>query len=197
MSRLPIRLRLSLWYMSLTALVLLIFSYAVYTGLEGRLARNLDEELRSKAQLAASSITFGQGNAIRDAIRRNELSEERLMRLYGFDGTILLQADAEGLETYQVNVSHLLRAQRGQISLETLTFNGETVRMIVVPVRGFNAQTQTQENLYAFQMAYSTERVEDALNFLIQALLLIAPLAIVLSALTGYILAGRALKPVS
>jgi heavy metal sensor kinase len=197
MSRLPIRLRLSLWYMSLTALVLLIFSYAVYTGLEGRLARNLDEELRSKAQLAASSITFGQGNAIRDAIRRNELSEERLMRLYGFDGTILLQADAEGLETYQVNVSHLLRAQRGQISLETLTFNGETVRMIVVPVRGFNAQTQTQENLYAFQMAYSTERVEDALNFLIQALLLIAPLAIVLSALTGYILAGRALQPVS
>jgi hypothetical protein len=58
----PIRLRLSLWYTILTALVLVIFSFALYIGLERQLSTTLDQDLRNQAALASSSITYAGGN---------------------------------------------------------------------------------------------------------------------------------------
>ena len=46
--QLPIRWRLTLWYMSLTTFVLVIFSIAVYVALERQLSENLDEDLRNQ-----------------------------------------------------------------------------------------------------------------------------------------------------
>ena len=94
-SRLPIRWRLSLWYMALTALVLVIFSIAVYVGLRQRLADTLDEDLRSQAALASASVTFGSNggstSAIIDAAYRNQLSDEALLWVLDLKGEPILQ----------------------------------------------------------------------------------------------------------
>ncbi len=197
MNGLPIRWRLSLWYMSLTALVLVIFSFAVYTGLERRLSGNLDQDLRSKASLAASSITFGQGNAILDSVSRKELSEEVLLRVIDLDGELVYNSPDSPIADLPPSAEDIERASRGVITFETVRTDDYSIRMITVPVRAVNINSREQEVVGALQMAYSTARVTDALDLLIQALLIIAPVAIVVAAVSGYYLAGRALQPVS
>ena len=49
----------------------------------------------------------------------------------------------------------------------------------------------------AVQLGYSTRRVDNALDLLLQTLLVIATLAILVAAFIGYVLAGRALQPVA
>lgn len=197
MRGLPIRWRLSLWYMSLMALVLIIFSYAVFVGLERRLSQNLDQDLRSKAALAASSVTFGQGNAILDVIYRNELSGEVLLRVINLDADVVFNAPGSQINDIAVDRGDIERASRGQIIYETIKTSAYSIRMITVPVRAIDVSSGDQRVVGALQMAYSTSRVTEPLDFLIQALLLIAPVAILVSAITGYMLAGRALQPVS
>ena len=192
---LPIRWRLSLWYMSLTALVLVIFSVAVYIGLERRLSATLDEDLRSQASLAASSVTFGGGNAILDAAY--QLSNDALLWVLSLKGTELLKVGGTQFEQFSPQQDEVERAAVGKTTLSTVKVGDQTLRMITVPIRGGDRRGSTNEIVGALQLGYSTSRVEDALDLLVQALLVIAPVAIVIAALTGYLLAGRALRPVA
>lgn len=197
MRHLPIRWRLSLWYMSLTALVLVIFSVAVYIGLERRLSATLDEDLRSQASLAASSVTFGGGNAILDAAYREQLSDEALLWVLRLDGTPALQVRGGQLEEFPPQQDDVDRAAAGKTTLSTVEANDQTLRMITVPIRASDQPGSTNQIVGALQLGYSTSRIEDALDLLMQALVVIAPLAIAIAALTGYLLAGRALRPVA
>jgi heavy metal sensor kinase len=192
---LPIRWRLSLWYMSLTALVLVIFSVAVYIGLERRLSATLDEDLRSQASLAASSVTFGGGNAILDAAY--QLSNDALLWVLSLNGTQMLKVGGTQFEQFSPQQEEVERAAVGKTTLSTVKVGDQTLRMITVPIRGGDRRGSTNEIVGALQLGYSTSRVEDALDLLVQALLVIAPVAIVIAALTGYLLAGRALQPVA
>jgi heavy metal sensor kinase len=192
---LPIRWRLSLWYMSLTALVLVIFSVAVYIGLERRLSATLDEDLRSQASLAASSVTFGGGNAILDAAY--QLSNDALLWVLSLNGTQMLKVGGTQFEQFSPQQDEVERAAVGKTTLSTVKVGDQTLRMITVPIRGGDRRGSTNEIVGALQLGYSTSRVEDALDLLVQALLVIAPVAIVIAALTGYLLAGRALQPVA
>jgi heavy metal sensor kinase len=192
---LPIRWRLSLWYMSLTALVLVIFSVAVYIGLERRLSATLDEDLRSQASLAASSVTFGGGNAILDAAY--QLSNDALLWVLSLNGTQMLKVGGTQFEQFSPQQDEVERAAVGKTTLSTVKVGDQTLRMITVPIRGGDRRGSTNEIVGALQLGYSTSRVEDALDLLVQALLVIAPVAIVIAALTGYLLAGRALRPVA
>jgi signal transduction histidine kinase len=192
LGRIPIRWRLSLWYMTLTALVLVIFSVAVYIGLERRLSENLDDDLRSQASLAAASITASGDTAVLDPTFRKQLSDEVLLWVLDFKGSLVLPVRGEQLGTIPVRKASISRAFYGLTTYDTIHAGGQHLRTITVPVRN-DAGTPA----YALQLGYSTSRIEDALELLIQALLVIAPLAIIVAALTGYLLAGRALQPVA
>ena len=195
--RLPIRWRLSLWYMTLTALVLVVFSVAVYIGLERRLSETLDRDLRSQASLAASSVTFGGGDAILDAAYRDQLSDEALLWVLDLNGNPVLQVRGEQLEEIPPQQEDVNRAAAGNTTLHTVRIEGQTLRVITVPIRDRNRRGSTNDIIGALQLGYSTARIEDALELLIQALLVIAPIAILAAAVTGYLLAGRALRPVA
>jgi signal transduction histidine kinase len=185
---LPVRWRLTLWYMALTTLVLVSFSIAVYIGLERRLSSNLDEDLRSQAALASASITFGADELIIPSLE--ELSDEVLVKVVYLDGeTEYLGGD---LPDVPVQLDDVNRAAAGRPSYRTVSIDGQELRLITVPIR-----TQGGIVVGAVQMGMSTERIEEALELLVQALFVIAPVAIVLAAGTGYMLAGRALGPVA
>jgi len=192
LGRIPIRWRLSLWYMTLTALVLVIFSVAVYIGLERRLSENLDDDLRSQASLAAASITASGDSAVLDPTFRKQLSDEVLLWVLNFNGNLVLPVRGEQLGTIPVRKASISRASYGLTTYDTIHAGGQHLRTITVPVRN-----DAGIPAYALQLGYSTSRIEDALELLIQALLVIAPLAIIVAALTGYLLAGRALQPVA
>ena len=73
----PIRIRLSLWYTLLTALVLVIFSFALYIGLKRQLSTTLDQDLRNQAALASTSITYAGGLPILDPAYQNRAYRRR------------------------------------------------------------------------------------------------------------------------
>jgi methyl-accepting chemotaxis protein len=195
--RIPIRWRLSLWYTALTALVLALFSFAIYQGLETQLADQLDEDLRSQAALAAASVTFGSGNAILEAAYRDQLSEEALLWVIAPDGVVLLSIRGSELEEAPPEMDHLGRALDGKTTLETVAGNGESLRVITVPIRARDQFGSTNRVISALQLAYSRDRITDTVELLLTALLVVAPVGIAISALTGYWLAGRALRPVA
>ena len=59
--RQSLRLRLTLWYVALLAIVLLIFSTILYVRLTTTLQSNLDDTLRNRANLIAGTITSDTG----------------------------------------------------------------------------------------------------------------------------------------
>jgi signal transduction histidine kinase len=79
------------------------------------------------------------------------------------------------------------------VTFSNASGHGEEVRIISVPIRSGNSD----QVLGVLQLGFSTDRVSDPLDLLVQALVVIAPLAIVAAAITGYLLSGRALRPVA
>ena len=188
--RLPVRWRLTLWYMALTTLVLVVFSIAVYIGLQRRLSDNLDDDLRSQAALASASVTFGSGGAI--LASEEELSDEAVLKLINLIGKVEYSNQRRELEDIPVHSGDVDRALEGRVTFRTIHTEGQTIRAITVPI-----ENQSGFIVGALLMGMSTSRIEDALDLLMQALFVIAPIAIALAALTGYMIAGRALRPVS
>jgi len=191
----PIRLRLSLWYMILTALVLVIFSAALYVGLERRLSATLDEDLSSQATLAAAAIRYGGGNPIMDPTFNSHLSDEVMLWVVSFDrpDKPLLTIRGDQLENASPPQEDVNRAIDGRTTYSTVTFGNQRLRMITVPIR----DRTTGIPVAALQLGYSTSRIEDPLDLLLQTLLVVATISILVAALTGFHLAGRALQPVS
>lgn len=189
-ARLPIRWRLTLWYTSLTTLVLVIFSIAIYIGLERRLSDNLDQDLRSQAALASASVTFGEGVAI--LASEEEFSDDAVLKVVTLNGELAYEYRGGGLHDIPVKYVDVSRAATGKATYRTVSMDDQTLRAITVPV-----QDQRGVIVGALLMGMSTARIEDSLSLLKQALLVIGPIAIVLAAGTGYMLAGRALRPVA
>ena len=57
----PIRVRLTLWYMLMLALVLALFGAALYLTLRTNLYANLDDVLRSSTSLLANTMEVDGG----------------------------------------------------------------------------------------------------------------------------------------
>ena len=188
--RLPVRWRLTLWYAALTTLVLVVFSIAVYIGLQRRLSDNLDDDLRSQAALASASVTFGSGGAI--VASEDDFSDESVLKVVELDGDVEYRYRGGDLQDIPVHLADVNRAAAGRTTYRTVDTEGQTLRAITVPIRNTRGDV-----IGALLMGMSTGRIEAALDLLMQALLVIAPVAIGLAAFTGYMLAGRALRPVA
>jgi hypothetical protein len=147
--------------------------------------------------LAAASVTFGAGNAILEAAYRDQLSEEALLWVIAPDGDVLLPIRGGDIEEVPPELDHVRRAMEGKTTLETVDTRGESLRIITVPIRAADQAGSTNRVIGALQLAYSRDRITDTVELLLRALLIVAPIGIAVSALTGYLLAGRALRPVA
>jgi signal transduction histidine kinase len=188
----PIRLRLSLWYTMLTAVVLVIFSFALYVGLERQLSTTLDQDLRNQAALASTSITYAGGLAIVDPAFTDQLSDVALLWAINFDTGKVVKVRGDTLDVEQLLEEDLARAQFGTATYRTIRVNKQRLRVLTFP-----ALNQYGNWGSAVQLGYSTRRVDNALDLLLKTLLVVATLAILVAACIGYLLAGRALQPVA
>jgi signal transduction histidine kinase len=188
----PIRLRLSLWYTILTALVLVIFSFALYIGLERQLSTTLDQDLRNQAALASSSITYAGGNPIFASSFNEQLTDVVLLWVVRFDTQQLVKVRGQTLEIEPLMTEDLSRATFGLSTYKTVKVSNQRLRIITVP-----ALDQYGQYGYAVLIGYSTKRIDNALDLLLKTLLIVATLAILVAAFIGYVLAGRALQPVA
>jgi signal transduction histidine kinase len=179
MSRLPIRLRLTLAFAVAMALVLAVMGAFVYVRLGSTLTASVDQTLHSQAQEAVASVRTGR----RELTDPDVAGGTTLAQFIRPDGTVA-RSSPVGLRA----LTHL-RLAPGEQRLATVELprqRGDWRLLAVHPV-GIAGTVVVVRSL---------EPREESLSRLLRELAVAVPLALVLASLGGYLLASAALRPV-
>ncbi len=187
MSRLPIRLRLTLVFALTMAVVLLLAGWLVYARVSSNLGNALDEQLRSRAQ-DVSALVLREGSlksTHTTLIERGETFAE----LVNMNGSVVDATNPVGRTP--LLPPELARALRGPVFINRSSVPGldEPARMLALPIQ------RGQSRLVLVVGATRANRTETLLS-LRNAFLIGGPLALILASLAGYGLAGAALRPI-
>jgi heavy metal sensor kinase len=192
-----LRLKLTLWYVLILGILLISFSSFLYFTLSKSLYRDVDNKLRSLAELIASESAsplskFGFGNIDQTLETSMNLKPiGKFIQVLDESGNIGRKSDNLKNVQLPISLSALKNASKGVITFETNhSFENAPLRIITFPVLEKNHITKI------VQVASSLEDVEDALNTLLIILIIAVPLALLVASLGGQFLATKALKPV-
>ena len=192
-----LRFKLTLWYVFILGILLISFSSFLYFTLSKSLYRDVDNKLRSLAELIASESAsplskFGFGNI--DQTLQTSMNLKpigKFIQVLDESGNIGRKSDNLKNVQLPISLSALKNASNGLITFETnRSFENAPLRIITFPVSEKNHINKI------VQVASSLEDVEDALNTLLLILIIAVPLALLVASLGGQFLANKALKPV-
>ncbi len=192
----PLRLRLTLWYGSALALILIAFSTVLYVVTARSLRDALDQSLEETAAAAVRSL---EERGFLPLIDEDELMSQfpelaridKFFQIFSPSGTITIRSPNVKQHELPLSRQALEVAFSGRTVFESAKYPKEPpLRLISAPIiyRG--------NLLYIVQVGTSMESVEQTLNRLLLVLLVTMPLALVISLAGGWFLAGRALRPV-
>jgi heavy metal sensor kinase len=192
-----LRFKLTLWYVLILGILLISFSSFLYFTLSKSLYRDVDNKLRSLAELIASESAsplskFGFGN-IDQALETSMDLKPIGKFIQVLDESGQIGRKSENLKNIQlpISLSALKNASQGLITFETnRSFENPPLRIVTFPVLENNHINKI------VQVASSLEDLEDALHTLLLILMIAVPLALLVASLGGQFLAHKALKPV-
>ncbi|MBH0184692.1 MAG: HAMP domain-containing protein [Nitrospira sp.] len=192
----PLRVRLTLWYGSALAMVLITFSVVLYVLTARNLRDDVDQSLEETATAAVRSL---QERGFLPLIDEEELLSQfpelaridKFFQIFSPSGTITIRSP--NIRQHEVPLSRtaLEATFNGQTILESAKYPHEPpLRLISVPIihRG--------NLLYIVQVGTSMESIEDTLRRFLILLIVAVPIALAVSLAAGWFLAGRALRPV-
>jgi two-component system OmpR family sensor kinase len=188
---LSIRAKLTLWYFSLAALVLVAFAVAIYLYFSRGLLNTIDASLRSHAERIAQAV--GHPSAIEEPSQPGVLIlAPQFVSVLDREGKVTDQIlDAEGHEVPVIRPA-LERATREwmpQFDEASLSAT-EHVRIITWPARDEEGET------FFVVVGQSLRDIQPVEKQLVLLLVVANPLALLLASLGGLWLASRALSPV-
>ena len=188
MSRLPIRVRLTLVFALTMAVVLLLAGWLVHARLSSNLDNALDVQLRSRAQ-DVSALVRRDGSL---KSTRGTLVErgETFAELLSMNGSVV-DATSPVARQSLLPPADLARALRGPVFLGASSVPGldEPARMLALPV-------QREQSRLVLVVGASRGNKAETLHSLRNAFLIGGPVALLLASLAGYGLAGAALRPI-
>jgi two-component system OmpR family sensor kinase len=192
-----VRLRLTLWYAALTALVLVVSSLALYLVLNQTMTADTDTFLRSKARdLGASTQVIGGPSTF--YVRLPDLDRfveaDVYVQVLAPTGVILDQSASMSDYGLPMDPLAVAAAAKGQASARTVTIRGIDLRVDSVPLR--LPEVQANNRYYVLEVGRSFGRVEDALKWLQRALLVGDVGVLLLAAGVGWWMAGSSLRPI-
>ena len=184
MSRLPIRIRLTLPFAAAMALVLAALGGFVYLRVGSNLLNSTDQTLFAKATEA--TLRLGRGQAPLD---RNPGARVGLAQVLARGGGVA-ESQPPGLAPL-LSAAELRTVFSGRSVRATVDVPGRSGRwrLLAIPVGSADEQ-------HALVLASSLDVREESLERLRRELLVGSPLALLLATLAGYVLAGAALRPV-
>jgi heavy metal sensor kinase len=189
--RLPIRWRLTIWYSVLLAVALLFFGIGLYVTLRLRLYQGFDEQLHNQAAVTLSAVTMTDGVPALTSTGSGDQEGEYFVRLIGADGQVVVDT-GQTLGGVQLDGDLFSAALMGQTRYSSLKVeDGDVLRIVTVPVGDQGAV------IGALQVGLNRDEIDETLAELIGVLALSGPLVLLVAAGGGFLLAGRALKPVA
>ena len=184
---LSIGVKLTAWYALCMAGALCAFGILAFLGMQTSIHSTVDEQLRDRMHSVreATESAMRRGNA---EVLRQELDEDSELR----PQSDLLQVwDDQGNLMYQ---SGALRAN-GLPRPETISPSG-TIWIGGTPIRLLQSSMVVNKRLYQIQVATRMEEFYEALGRFLKRLLVVAPVALLITSAIGYWISRRALAPV-
>src|SRR4051794_29170379 len=187
MTRIPIRLRVTLAFALVSAIVLAALGYFVYARFDSELSEQIDQSLRSHGDDIASLVAGGDLERSAKLLGR----EESFAQVLYPDGRIYATTPQLGAAPQLTPAEASRAAQASFIATRShvRSITGQA-RLLARPVRGPQGET-----LVVVTAASLDDRNESLRN--LRTLLLIGgPVALLLASVAGYAVSGRALRPV-
>jgi heavy metal sensor kinase len=193
-----IRFKLTVWFVGILAIVILAISGLLYFGLQRVLLQSVDANLRIAGvrSVAPASADLAPGDTTNpesfqsEQLRRLVLLSNTPARLLALDGT-LLQSDPLFPRGIAIAQEALATANQGAARFETINVDASTYRLYTAPVKVNNIRTAIIQVVDPLDDQIST------LAGLRSLLIWLIPVSLLLAALAGIFLAGRALAPMT
>jgi len=191
----PIRVRLTLWYVLLLAVVLALFGGTLYVALQMTLYDDLDDVLINGASLVINSLQIDdQGHLSAGPEPPLAWSDpkrgEHSWRAVDRSGQIVAQSGVQDLGDLPIEPAVISQALAGQEVFQTVRVGDEPIRVYTAPV------THGGQIVGVVQQGLSMDDTLQILAAFRWVLLLALPLTLALASGGGLFLAGRALRPV-
>jgi signal transduction histidine kinase len=181
-ARLPLRIRLTLVFTGVMALVLAAGGFAIYTLFEADLDRTLEDGLRARAGDAGALLRANGVEAVGE-------SGEPYAQVLNPSDEVLATTRRAGTGPL-LNRAELTEALDGEQLTERRRLpGGPDLRLFAAPERVGAARV-------AVVVGESLEQRDDALNSLAALLLIAGPLGLALTGIAGYLVTAAALRPV-
>ena len=180
-STLPIRVRLTLAFAVVMAVVLALIGAFLYHRVGATLIAGVDSGLRG--QVSESLPRLGQDSDLVDPDARAGSTVAEIVKT----GSVV-QSTPSGLVPI-LDEAALQRVLSGHERLSTMSIQGLRHKWRVLAVR-------VPGRPQAFVVARSLESREETLHRLLREFLIVGPLGLLLASLAGYVLAASALRPV-
>ena len=192
--RLPVRWRLTLWYGALLALSMAVFSGTLYVVLGRQLYISFDEQLLNQAALTLAAVDDEDDIPSLEPSIANIPDGEYFLRLLDTGGRVISETggNPQGVPLEDGVIAAAL-AGRSEYST-AMDEDGETLRLVSVPIRADDAAGAITGVL---QVGLDRDEIDETLAGLLKALVLAGPIVLLVAGAGGYLLAGRALAPVT
>lgn len=182
--RLPIRLRLTLPFALVMAVVLAATGFLIYRRVGDTLLSTVDQGLRGQAVEAAARVEHG-----RSVLDRDSAGAPSIGQLVGASGRVRESTPAGLPALVSGPVLRAVLAGNSRLRSGTIPGVPGDWRLLAAPVRAGGAPA-------AVVIGASLEQREETLTRLIREFFLGGSLALVIAVLAGYALAAAALRPV-
>ncbi len=192
-----VRARLTLWYVSLLAAILVVVLVMVYVLLARALYVRIDDSLQAVVQIAATSLAndLAEGQGVDDAARSTaaELaSRQQLVAIYDGRGRLLGEAGREDDIVVPLPPISEIPAD-GEASLLTIVEADDLDDRHRLALRRVTIPPGVE---YVIVVGSSLEPTDEELESLRGILAYVVPLSLVVAGIGGWFLAGRSLSPV-
>ena len=193
LARAPIRLRLTLWYVLLLALILAAFAAGVYLLLRHNLNQNLNESIESRASAFLSIVQYqGDRPIVPDlAPARDPNQGDHFTRVFDLSGEIIFDNIA-ALVKVPLDAEVVASALTGKSTTRSVQFSGDDdpMRVKTLPV------IRDGLILGVLEVGQSEDDVSETLSSLLLIMGIAYPVTLVVAGFGGIFLAGRALSPI-
>ena len=193
MNRAPIRLRLTLWYVLLLAVILAAFNAGVYLLLRHTLYQNPNESIQTRASAILKVVQYEGGHPFLpgQASSGDPNQGEHFARVFDASGDVSFDNTA-ALGDVPVDAKAVASALAGESTFRSLKFDGDSdpLRGATFPIR------RGEEIVGALEVGETEDDVIDTLSTLLLIMGIAYPVTLAVATLGGVFLAKRALSPI-
>jgi len=202
LNRRGIRVRLTLWYLLVLAVVLLLFGGGVYFALRESLDDSLEASVRSRSDALLGVIRLEAAGPVlpesvvnaepipdEDGDFDDDVDDEQFARTWDRSGNVISDAGGADAEV-PVRRGDVLPVIGGTERWATLPGDDADFHVLIRPI------VADGEVVGALEVGQSHEEIDETLGALLYILLAATPITLVLAGIGGLLIAGRALEPV-